>query len=137
MRTNRVRNENDGVEFVREGIAFTGDDNAVATFLLHVMRAFADFGRSLIRERQREGAALAQQRRGDQGRTPSRAPQAAVLRRTAAEGVPKTVLARELGISRETVYAYLRAGVDKRRIPSVAKDNELARSSDAARRPGV
>ena len=47
------------VEFVKEQLSFTGDDNAMATLLLNVMGAFAEFERSLIRERQREGIALA------------------------------------------------------------------------------
>ncbi|WP_268895710.1 helix-turn-helix domain-containing protein [Nocardia sp. CY41] len=32
-----------------------------------------------------------------------------LLRARAAAGVPKAALAREFGVSRETVYAYLRA----------------------------
>ncbi|MET4782978.1 hypothetical protein [Glaciihabitans sp. UYNi722] len=40
---------------------------------------------------------------------PWRIPVAKTYTDKAAEGVPKTVLARTVGISRETVYAYLRA----------------------------
>lgn len=50
------------VEFVKEQLTFTGDDTAMATLLLSVMGAFAEFERALIRERQREGIALAKQR---------------------------------------------------------------------------
>ncbi len=50
------------VEFVKEGLAFTGEDAPMATLLLSVMGAFAEFERALIRERQREGIALAKQR---------------------------------------------------------------------------
>lgn len=97
------------VEFVKEALTFTGDDNAAATFLLHIMGAFAEFERSLIRERQREGIALAKLRKVYTGRTPALdAGKAAELRRRASGGVPKTVLARQFGISRATVYAYLR-----------------------------
>ncbi len=39
------------VDFVKEQLSFTGDDNAMATLLLSVMGAFAEFERSLIRER--------------------------------------------------------------------------------------
>ncbi|MGW4720976.1 helix-turn-helix domain-containing protein [Nocardia sp. NPDC004260] len=43
------------------------------------------------------------------GRNPApAAEQADLLRSRAAAGVPRTVLAREFGASRETVYAYLR-----------------------------
>ena len=66
--------------------------------------------RSLIRERQREGISLAKKRGAYRGRTPSLDKvHAAELREKAAAGVPKAVLARHFGISRETVYVYLRA----------------------------
>ncbi|TFC17446.1 recombinase family protein [Cryobacterium algoritolerans] len=98
------------VEFVKEQLTFTGDDNAMANLLLNVMGAFAEFERSLIRERQREGIALAKRRGAYRGRAPSLdAARAAELRGKAAAGVPKAVLARDFGISRETVYVYLRA----------------------------
>jgi len=44
---------------MKEQWTFTGDDTTKATLLLLVMGAFAEFERSLIRERQREGIALA------------------------------------------------------------------------------
>ena len=47
------------VSFVKENLTFTGDDTAMATFMLSVMGAFAEFERALIRERQREGISLA------------------------------------------------------------------------------
>lgn len=82
----------------------------MANLLLSVMGAFAEFERSLIRERQREGIALAKARGAYRGRKKSLSnDQADELRRRAAEGEAKAVLARELGISRETVYQYLRA----------------------------
>jgi DNA invertase Pin-like site-specific DNA recombinase len=101
------------VEFVKEQLTFTGDDNAMATLLLNVMGAFAEFERSLIRERQREGIALARKRGVYRGRAASlTAERAADLRDKAAAGAPKAALAREFGISRETVYSYLRATPD-------------------------
>jgi len=98
------------VEFVKEQLAFTGEDNAMANLLLNVMGAFAEFERSLIRERQREGIALAKTRGVYRGRTRSLdEARAAELRKRAADGVPKAALARDFGVSRETVYTYLRA----------------------------
>jgi DNA invertase Pin-like site-specific DNA recombinase len=97
------------VEFVKEQLSFTGDDTAMANLLLNVMGAFAEFERFLIRERQREGIALAKKRGAYRGRTPSLdAARAAELREKAAAGVPKAALARHFGTSRETVYAYFR-----------------------------
>ena len=97
------------IEFVKEGLTFTGDDSPMATLMLSVMGAFAEFERRLIRERQREGIALAQQRGAYKGRRKTLSPeQADVLRRRAAAGEVKADLAREFGISRETLYQYLK-----------------------------
>lgn len=105
------------VEFVNEQLTFTGDDTAMATLLLSVMEAFAEFERALLRDRQREGIALAKQRGAYRGRKPvlSR-DQIARLTERAAAGDAKAALARELGISRETVYQYLRAAVGERGV---------------------
>jgi DNA invertase Pin-like site-specific DNA recombinase len=97
------------VEFVKEGLTFTGDDSPMATLLLSVMGAFAEFERALILERQREGIAAAKQRGAYTGRKPAlTADQARELRDRAVTGESKTALAAAYGISRETVYAYLR-----------------------------
>ena len=40
------------VEFVKESLVFTGEDSLMANLMLSVMGAFAEFERSLIRERQ-------------------------------------------------------------------------------------
>ena len=98
------------VHFVKEQLSFTGEDSAMATLLLSVMGAFAEFERSLIRERQREGIELARRRGAYRGRRRSLSEdQVAELCRRAESGVPKAALARDLGISRETLYQYLRA----------------------------
>jgi DNA invertase Pin-like site-specific DNA recombinase len=97
------------VEFVKESLAFTGEDSPTANLMLSVMTAFAKFERSLIRERQREGIALAKQRGAYKGRKKTLTPErVAELVQRAGGGVPKAVLARDYGISRETVYQYLR-----------------------------
>jgi len=82
----------------------------MAQLLLSVMGAFAEFDRSLIRERQREGVALAKARGAYRGRKRTLTDkQIADLRGRVAVGEPKARLAREFDISRETVYQYLRA----------------------------
>lgn len=101
------------VEFVKEGQTFTPEGaNPMAQLMLSMLGAFAEFERSLIRERQREGIAIARQQSKYRGRTPAlNADQAAELRRkdAAAGGRGRAALAREFGISRETLYSYLRA----------------------------
>lgn len=100
------------VKFVKEGLAFTGGDNPMANLLLSVMGAFAEFERSLIGERQREGIALAKKRGVYRGRSRSLAPEkAAELQGRVAAGEQKAALASEFGISRQTLYQYLRRPV--------------------------
>jgi DNA invertase Pin-like site-specific DNA recombinase len=98
------------IEFVKEGLHFTSEDSPMANLLLSVMGAFAEFERALIRERQREGIALAKKRGAYRGRKKALSPeQVADLRQRAAAGDQKAALAREFGISRETLYQYLRS----------------------------
>ncbi|XYJ08509.1 recombinase family protein [Telluria sp. B2] len=97
------------IEFVKESLTFTGEDSPMANLLLSVMGAFAEFERALIRERQREGIALAKQRGAYRGRKKALVDDQVVeLRRRAAAGEQKSTLAREFGISRETLYQYLK-----------------------------
>jgi DNA invertase Pin-like site-specific DNA recombinase len=97
------------VQFVKEQLTFTGEDTAMATLLLSVMGAFAEFERALIGERQREGIALAKKRGVYKGRRRSLgSDRVAALRARATAGEPKASLAREFGISRQTLYQYLR-----------------------------
>ena len=69
------------IEFVKESLTFTGEDSPMANLMLSVMGAFAEFERALIRERQREGIALAKQRGAYRGRKKSLAAENAELRR--------------------------------------------------------
>src|SRR3989440_2755653 len=100
------------IEFVKEHLAFTGEDSPMASLMLSVMGAFAEFERALIHERQREGIALAQQRGAYKGRKKALSQAAVVqLRERLTTGISKAQVARELGISRQTLYQYLRGGV--------------------------
>src|SRR5215212_8374867 len=63
------------IEFVKENLTFTGEDSPMASLMLSVMGAFAEFERSLIKERQREGIALARKRGAYRGRKKSLSPQ--------------------------------------------------------------
>ena len=97
------------IEFVKESLVFTGEDSPMANLMLSVMGAFAEFERALIRERQREGIALARQRGVYRGRKKSlNDEQIAELKRRVSAGEPKALIARDFGISRETLYQYLR-----------------------------
>ncbi len=95
------------VEFVKESLAFTGEDSAMNTLLLSMLGAVAEFERSMILERQREGIALAKAAGKYKGRRASLTDgQARRLRERLASGESVTGLAQEFGISRQTVYNY-------------------------------
>lgn len=97
------------IEFLKEGLVFTGEDSPMANLMLSVMGAFAEFERALISERQREGIALAKQRGAYRGRKKALSDeQTLAVQQRAAAGGSKTLLAREFGVSRETLYQYLR-----------------------------
>src|SRR3954469_24840745 len=49
------------IEFIKEYLAFTGEDSPMANLLLSVMGAFAEFERAVINARQGEGIVLAKQ----------------------------------------------------------------------------
>ncbi len=98
------------VEFVKEGQVFTSDDNPMSNLMLSLLGAVAEFERSLILERQREGIALAKAAGKYKGGKPKLdADQATELVRRKAAGERVADLAREFGVSRQTVYTYLAA----------------------------
>lgn len=81
----------------------------MSQLLLSVMGAFAEFERSLLKERQREGIEIAKRKGKYRGR--KRAldeTQIKDLKARASAGEVRTNLAKEYGISRETLYSYLR-----------------------------
>ena len=97
------------IEFVKEHLIFTGEDSPMANLMLSVMGAFAEFERALLKERQREGIAQAKKRGAFKGRRKSLSQgEVAELRRRITAGMSKAQVARELGISRQTIYQYLR-----------------------------
>ncbi|TXH94739.1 MAG: recombinase family protein [Pseudomonas sp.] len=98
------------VQFVKESLTFTGEDSPMANLLLTMLGAVAEFERSLIKERQREGIAIAKTKGVYRGRKPSMsAEQIEALRALDKErgGKNRSGLAKEHGISRETLYQYL------------------------------
>lgn len=100
------------VQFVKESITFTGEDSPMSKLMLSVMGAFAEFERALIKERQREGIALAKTKGVYTGRKPALTDDQinALVAKDKANGhKQRSALAKEYGLSRETLYKYLRA----------------------------
>lgn len=99
------------VSFSSPPLTFPGDaSDSVAMLMLQIMGAVAQFERSLILERQREGIAVAKAKGVYKGRKASLdAVQVEQLRGLVAGGMPKAKAAEKMGVSRATVYAYLAA----------------------------
>lgn len=98
-----------GVHFLKENLVFTGEDSSMSQLMLTILGAVAQFERDLIRERQREGIALAKAKGVYRGRKRALSiDRASELRKRVSAGEPKAALAREFGISRETLYNYLK-----------------------------
>src|SRR5437763_14735782 len=75
------------IVFVKENLTFTGEDSPMSNLLLSVMGAFAQFERELMRERQREGIAIARREGKYTGWIPSLThARSAALRRRVALG---------------------------------------------------
>jgi len=98
------------VQFHKEGLAFEPGNGSdpMKTLLRQVMAAFAQFERSLIRERQREGIARAKEKGIYKGRSRALKPeQVAEARDRINAGEKVAAVARSLGVSRQTLHASL------------------------------
>jgi DNA invertase Pin-like site-specific DNA recombinase len=62
------------VEFVKSSLTFAGDESPMNTLLLSMLGAVAEFERSMILERQREGIAIAKAAGKYKGRKASLSP---------------------------------------------------------------
>ena len=97
------------IEFIKEHLTFSGDDSPISKLMLSVMGAVHEFERALIKERQLEGIALAKKRGVFKGRKKSLSEaEVSELRERITDGMSKARAAREFGISRETLYKYLK-----------------------------
>lgn len=97
------------LQFVKEGLCFSEEDSPMANLLLSVMGAFAEFERALIKERQMEGIELAKKRGVYKGRKKSLSDeQVKLIYERVAAGDKKAHIAKDFGISRETLYQYLK-----------------------------
>jgi DNA invertase Pin-like site-specific DNA recombinase len=80
---------------------------ATGKLTLTMLGAVAEFERTLMLERQREGIAKAKDDGKYKGRVPTVARQAEDMRRLLAEGVKPAEIARRMGVARSSVYRVL------------------------------
>lgn len=98
------------VTFVKENLTFSTDATSpMSTLMLSMMGAFAEFERSMILERQREGIAAAKAAGKPTGRPERLKPADVVEIKTRIKaGESKAALAKEFEVSRGTLYAAIK-----------------------------
>jgi DNA invertase Pin-like site-specific DNA recombinase len=100
------------VEFMKENMTFTGEATPMAQFMLNIMGSFAELERAMIRERQLEGVAIAKKAGKYTGRKPAiRAGNGKLqeLDRLISQKLTVSEIARQLKVSRQTVYSQMAA----------------------------
>lgn len=95
------------VTFLQEGQSYSANPSPTGKLLLGMLGAVAEFERSIIRERQAEGIARAKARGVYKGRKPVPDEKIEQARQLISQGVPKARVARDLGISRSSLYKHL------------------------------
>lgn len=96
------------VKFVKENLTFTGKEDALANLMLQMMGAFAEFERTMIRARQREGIDAAKKAGKHIGRPhkiDNKMRKVAKEKKEACQSIRS--IAKELGVSRATIYKAL------------------------------
>ena len=107
--TKELQEKGVAVRFLKENIDLspTGETSAISKLLLSMMGAVAEFERSLIKERQREGIALAKAKGIYRGRKPLDQTKIQEAQKLITQGVPRAKVARDLKIGRTSLYRYL------------------------------
>lgn len=97
------------IQFHKEGLTFSGKNDPMQTLMLQMMGAFAQFEREMIRERQREGIEAAKRAGKHVGR-PSALSSTQIEKIHAQHkgGMAVAALAKEYGVSRQTIYTLLK-----------------------------
>lgn len=113
------------IRFIKESILLdaSGNDVAMTKLLMSMLGAVAEFERSMIRERQREGIELAKKRGVYKGRKPTDVAIIEKAREQINLGIPLAKVAREKGIARSTLYRRLQQ-MEQQKQPLRYRKNE-------------
>lgn len=96
------------VHFVKQNMVFTGEDSPMSVLMLAVLGAFAEFERDIMRERQKEGIAIAKAAGKYRGSKPVLTPdQIREIKNCLLNGEPKARIARRYEITSRTLYNYI------------------------------
>lgn len=94
------------IHFHKENLTFTGQDNGMQKLMLQMMGSFAEFERSMIRERQREGIAAAKLKGKHLGR-PAKTIDSDTYAALKAENLSAVEIAKRLNVSKASLYRWL------------------------------
>lgn len=96
------------VRFIKENLLFTSNSDGISTLMLQMMGAFAEFERTMIRSRQKEGIELALREGKKMGRPPilngKHKKQAKELH---SQGMSIRKIAMTMGVCRASIYKLL------------------------------
>lgn len=104
------------VKFLKEGLTFSHDteSNPISKMMLTMLAAISEFERELIRERQAAGIAIAKENGKYKGRKPKlNKNQVEYIKQQLGLGISKSEIANTLGISRQTLYSYIKTTQNK------------------------
>ena len=102
----KINDKGASIFFVSERLTFSStSDDPIAKLQLHMMGAFAEFERSIIKKRQAEGIAKAKAKGVYRGRKSSIDNEK--VKQLHSEGKGASAIAKELGIGRASVYRLL------------------------------
>lgn len=95
------------VKFYTENLTFTGDDSPMSKLTLHLMGAFAEFERTITRNRQREGIEAAKKAGKHLGRPKLDKTLSATAKRLKADGLSVVEISEQMKLSRPSIYKLL------------------------------
>lgn len=98
------------VKFIKENLTFNAHKDPMATLTLQIMGAFAEFERTMIRSRQKEGitqARLAGKHLGRKPKVDNKFRKVVKEKRESLQSIRS--IAKELNVSRATIYKALEA----------------------------
>ena len=98
------------IHFMKESLTFAPNEKTapMAKLMLSMLGAVAEFERSMILERQREGIAQAKARGAYKGRKPLAPETIEKARQLLTSGKKRVEICKELGIARTSLFKYLK-----------------------------
>lgn len=96
------------IQFHHENLRFTGDDSPMATLTLQMMGAFAEFERTIIKSRQKEGIDAAKKAGKHLGRPMLDKELSVKAKRLKLEGYSVSDISKKMYLSRPSIYKLLR-----------------------------